>query len=177
MRHDGRVQSGDYTDAAAAAWSDLLGDSDVTTMEITMRLRRLVRALDLEVARLIERSPLSAYGDYQVLALLHRSGRPLQPKEIADMLQLTRSGTTGRLDRLTSLGLIERLPHPDDARSALMRVTDAGAELAAELFQSAQDVEAVAFEELARADRAHLVSCLRQALLRLDDTPDGTPSG
>lgn len=171
--HDGQVSTGDYTDAAAAEWADLLGDSEVTTMEITMRLRRLVRVLDLEVARLIERSPLSTYGDYQVLALLHRSGRPLQPKGIADMLQLTRSGTTGRLDRLTWLGLVERLPNPDDARSALVRVTDAGADLAGELFRSVKEVEAFAFEELSRTERSELVAYLRRALLRLDDTADG----
>jgi DNA-binding MarR family transcriptional regulator len=162
----------DYTDVAAAEWSERMPEDDVTTMEITMRLRRLVRALDLEVAKVIGASPLSAYGDYQVLALLHRSGLELQPKEIAEMLQLTRSGTTGRLDRLAELGLVDRSAHPDDARSALVTVTAEGAQLASELFRSSQDVEAVVFDELSREERAQLVASLRRALLQLDDTAD-----
>ena len=164
------MDAGDYTDVASVAWSELLPDEDVTMMGITMRLRRLVRALDLEVAKVVAASPLSAYGDYQVLALLHRSRVPLQPKEIADMLQLTRSGTTGRLDRLGELGLVSRDTHPDDARSALVTVTAAGAELASELFRSALEVEAVAFMGLSREHRAQLIGFLRTALLQLDDT-------
>lgn len=167
------MDAADYTDLAIAGWSELQPDDDLTMMGITMRLRRLVRALDLEVARLIDASPLSAYGDYQVLALLHRSSSPLQPKEIAEMLQLTRSGTTGRLDRLDRLGLIDRRTHPDDARSALVEVTAAGAQLASELFRSALSIEAAAFAGLSRSERTQLVAMLRTALLQLDDTVEG----
>lgn len=162
----------DYTDVAIAAWSKLLPDDDVTTMGITMRLRRLVRALDTEVAKVIDASPLSTYGDYQVLALLHRSSVPLLPKEIAEMLQLTRSGITGRLDRLEQLGLVERRTHPEDARSALVSVTAAGAELASELFRAALGAEATAFAGSSREERVRLGELLRTALLQLDDAAD-----
>ena len=162
----------DYTDIAIAAWSKLLPDDDVTTMGITMRLRRLVRALDAEVARVIDSSPLSTYGDYQVLALLHRSTTSLLPKEIAEMLQLTRSGTTGRLDRLELLGLVERRTHPDDARSALVSVTSAGAELASDLFRAALHAEATAFAGSSREERVRLAGLLRTALLELGDVAE-----
>ncbi len=168
-----RMDVADYTDGAIAAWSELLPDHDVTTMGITMRLRRLVRALDLEVAQVIDASPLSAYGDYQVLALLHRRELPLQPKEIAEMLQLTRSGVTGRLDRLDRLRLVDRRTHPEDARSALVSVTPAGAKLASELFRTALAVEAEAFSGLRHTELLQVVSMLRTALLRLDDSSDG----
>lgn len=165
----------DYADGAVEDWSVLLPDADLATMGLTMRLRRLVRALDREVATVIDASPLSTYGDYQLLALLHRSPAALQPKEIASMLQVTRSGTTGRLDRLAELGLVNRDVHPDDARSALVTITDVGAALAIELMRAALEVEAVAFESLSVADRSHLAAMLRSALLRLDDDADTTP--
>lgn len=159
----------DYADDAIDGWSALLPDVDLTTMGLTMRLRRLVRALDREVATVIDASPLSTYGDYQLLTLLHRSRVPLQPKEIASMLQVTRSGTTGRLDRLAELGLVERNVHPDDARSALVTITAAGAALAVELMRTALEVEAAAFAELTDEERVVVVGALRTALVQLDD--------
>lgn len=159
----------DYADDAIEDWSVLLPDADLTTLGLTMRLRRLVRALDREVATVIDASPLSTYGDYQLLALLHRSREPLQPKEIASMLQVTRSGTTGRLDRLAELGLVDREVHPDDARSALVTITADGAALAVELMRAALEVEAVAFAGLTGEDRTLVTAALRAALIELDD--------
>ena len=85
------------------------------------------------------------------------------------MLQVTRSGTTGRLDRLADLGLVERNVHPDDARSALVTITEAGAELAVELMRTALEVEAAAFAELTDEERVVVVGALRTALVQLDD--------
>lgn len=85
------------------------------------------------------------------------------------MLQVTRSGTTGRLDRLAELGLVDREVHPDDARSALVTITADGAALAVELMRAALEVEAVAFAGLTGEDRTLVTAALRAALIELDD--------
>lgn len=169
LQAGGGAEGADVVDDAIAGWSALLADADLATMGLTMRLRRLVRMLDREVASLIDASPLSTYGDYQLLAVLHRSREPLQPKEIAALLQVTRSGTSGRLDRLDELGLVRRDVHPDDARSALVTLTERGAELVVELMRAALDIEAAAFDHLGVDERSQLTAMLRATLLRLDD--------
>ncbi len=162
----------DYTDHATQAWTDLLPDADLSTLDITMRLRRLVNELDHRLAAVIDGTPLTAYGDYQVLAVLRRSPQPMQPSELADVLQVTRSGTTGRLNRLAELNLIKRRPDPTDARQALISITSKGTRLADRLLTAGQQTQAQALAVLTEGEQETLVNLLRKILIALQDTLD-----
>jgi DNA-binding MarR family transcriptional regulator len=66
-------------------------------------------------------------GDYQVLVYLSEAAeRSMRMCDLADMLQLSPSGLTRRLDGLVSAGLVARDPSTDDRRVMMARLTDDG---------------------------------------------------
>ncbi len=164
----------DYADHAARAWAELRRDADLSTLEITTRLRRIVGELDRRLAHVIDGTPLTTYGDYQVLSVLRRNPQPMQPSELADLLQVTRSGTTGRLHRLEESNLIRRRSDPDDARQALISLTPKGIRLVDRLFAAGQRTQAEALAVLQKDEQKTLATLLRRILVGLQDTP-GTP--
>jgi DNA-binding MarR family transcriptional regulator len=65
--------------------------------------------------------------DYDVLVQLAAAPeRRLRPVELARAVLLTRSGMTRLVQGLERAGLVERVPAPDDGRSSLVALTDAG---------------------------------------------------
>ena len=85
---------------------------------------------------------------------------PVTQTRAAEHLDQGRAVTGTQVDKLQALGLVERLPDPDDRRVWLVAVTDAGRELAARV----DDVDAVLRAELragiTRADRQSLAGLL-----------------
>lgn len=152
----------DYTDEAVEAWADLKPEADLSPLATTMRLRRVVNGLDELLSDVIAPTPLATYGDYQVLSLLRRSRRPIQPSELAEALQVTRSGTTGRLHRLEALGLVQRRPDPEDARRANISITRKGARLADKLLAAGLDAQARALAALSKDEQRALANLLRK---------------
>lgn len=68
-----------------------------------------------------------ALGDYQVLVYLSEADdRTLRMCDLAELLQLTPSGTTRRLDGLVRQGWVERNPSESDRRVMLATMTKAG---------------------------------------------------
>lgn len=170
MRDDSGVDA-DYTDHAVAAWADRLPDADLPTLELAMRLRRVVNELDRRLASVIDGSPLATYGDYQVLSLLRRNPQPLQPSTIAETLRVSRSGTTGRLQRLEQLNLVNLRPDPHDARQALISLTAKGRRLIDRLITAGLGAQSTAFAELTASQRRTLSELLRTVLISVLDTP------
>src|SRR6187431_582985 len=66
--------------------------------------------------------------DFDVLATLRRLGAPYvaTPSRVTQSLMLSPATLTSRLDRLESIGLIERRADPEDRRSLLVALTQAG---------------------------------------------------
>jgi DNA-binding MarR family transcriptional regulator len=62
---------------------------------------------------------------YYILSLLaEQDGRPF--KDLADALACTRATMTGLVDTLEKKNLVQRVAHPEDRRSMLVRLTDEG---------------------------------------------------
>lgn len=68
---------------------------------------------------------------YPVLSGLARTG-PRNAAELAAVVGLDRSGVSRHASRLEAAGLLRREPDPDDGRSVLLVLTDAGAAAVAE---------------------------------------------
>lgn len=66
---------------------------------------------------------LSPSGCYVLLALLTSPDRRLEPRQIADRLQLSRPSVTGLLDTLQDRGFVVRRPHREDRRRVLVEPT------------------------------------------------------
>lgn len=109
------------------AW---LPDIEVTGLPITGRILRLARYLEARREEALVEFGLTL-GDFDMLATLRRraSDDPIKVKDLQRSLMLSSGGTTKRLDRLESAGLIERHPDPNDRRGTLIALTDAGLDL------------------------------------------------
>ena len=58
----------------------------------------------------------------------------MRPREIADETLFTRYNVTRLIDRMEKKGLVRRIPCPEDARGALVEITDDGLTLRKEMW-------------------------------------------
>lgn len=134
--------------------------------------RAHVETFDLVRARIESRlhqdSNLST-GDYRVMLALHEAADDtLRSTELAAQIEWERSRLSGHLGRMERRGLIRREPCPDDARGALVILTDEGSrafrasttphlQAVKEIFVDALTSEQlIALGDIAAAMRAHL---------------------
>jgi DNA-binding MarR family transcriptional regulator len=118
-------------DETIRTWSNERPDLDFASMELSLKLNSVVRAVSDEVASQLEDLGVNL-GEFDVLATLRRHGRgaKVTPKEIATATLVTPSGLTNRLSRLEKMGLISRQADPRDGRGALIKITAAGKRVA-----------------------------------------------
>jgi DNA-binding MarR family transcriptional regulator len=63
-------------------------------------------------------------------------------KELSTWSEMDRTTVCGVIDRLTTAGLVERRPHPDDRRAYLIYLTDQGRALQPEIAEVARKTQA-----------------------------------
>lgn len=89
----------------------------------------ITRAHQIVLARINEAlAPFGlTFSRFEALALLHftRTGA-LPLGKMGQRLQVHAASVTNTVDRLEHDGLVERHPHPDDGRTTLASITDAG---------------------------------------------------
>ena len=114
-----------------------------------------------------------SYVQFQVLARL--AGAPegrLRMTDLADGVVYSRSGLTYQAGLLEKRGLITRSPSPDDERSVMVTVTDAGRDLVAQVLPGHVDrVRHLMFEPLTGDD----VTALGAVLGRIRDHMRAAP--
>lgn len=94
------------------AWRALLGAQ-----------HRLGRILDLE----LQASHGTTLADHEVLIILsEQPDGALRMADLADVLTISRSGLTRRIDRMAAAGLVARERCASDGRGVLARITPAG---------------------------------------------------
>ncbi|MFD3456372.1 MarR family winged helix-turn-helix transcriptional regulator [Streptomyces sp. NPDC058691] len=98
-----------------------------------------------------------SYVQFQLLARLSDAEGSLTMTELADGVVYSRSGLTYQAALLEKAGLITRTPSPDDERSTLVTITDAGrARLARVMPGHVQVAQQMFFAPLAPEDLRHL---------------------
>ena len=117
----------DHVDRILAQWATERPDLDVGPMGLFGRLKRLTDHLQAEIDAVYRKHGLS-FAAFDVLATLRRSGPPyaLSPTDLINWTMVTSGTMTNRIDRLQTQGLIERRPNPDDGRSTVVALTEAG---------------------------------------------------
>jgi DNA-binding MarR family transcriptional regulator len=74
------------------------------------------------------------------------------------------------LDRLETLGYVQRGPDPNDSRAKLVHITDAATPALDELREIAADVYSRALDGISQADRETLLAALKRIVANLDAT-------
>jgi len=114
-----------------------------------------------------------SYVQFQLLARLgDTADGHLRMTDLADGVVYSRSGLTYQAQLLEQRGLITRSPSPDDERSTVVALTDAGREVLAAVFPGhIQTVHGLLFAPLADRDAAHLARILGQVTTHLRAAP------
>ena len=117
----------DVVDAIVDAWKRERPDLELSAVGVMARFGRLSLQFAAAQDDILAKFGLEN-GGFDVLATLRRAGSPheLTPSELSAQVLLSRSGMTGRLDRLESAGLIERALDPENRRSFRVKLTASG---------------------------------------------------
>ena len=97
---------------------------------------------------------------YALEAILRR--RELTAKELAQELALEKSTVSRLVDAMVERGLIERVAHPSDARSTLLRATPVGRRVRGEIRRDIARENAEVLRGLTAADRATFIETIRR---------------
>jgi DNA-binding MarR family transcriptional regulator len=125
----------DWIDEFSEAWAREYPEADIATLSAMTRLVRLGVLMDTFQKETLEPFELTP-SDYAVLSTLRRAGPPYQlsPSDLYTTLERSSGGMTKMLKRLEGLGLIERIPDPEDGRSTRVLLTGPGVALQEEVF-------------------------------------------
>ncbi len=125
----------DWIDEFSEAWAREYPDADISILSPMTRLVRLGVLMDTFQKEITEPFELTP-SDYAVLSTLRRAGAPYQlsPSELYTALERSSGGMTKMLKRLEGLGLVERVPDPEDGRSIRVNLTPSGVALQEEVF-------------------------------------------
>ena len=163
----------DEVDALVEAWRRERPDLDVAPLEVLSRVSRLARHLDLARRQAFEAHDLEPW-EFDVLAALRREGPPyaLSPGRLLQVTLVTSGTMTNRIDRLEAMGLVERVPDPDDGRSVRVILTADGRQRVDDALTDLLAHERDILAALPSADQDRLA-----ALLRSLTAPFDTASG
>jgi DNA-binding MarR family transcriptional regulator len=159
----------DEVDRLVDAWRRERPELDVSPMEVLSRVTRLAKHLDIARREAFSDQDLEIW-EFDVLSALRRSGPPYQlsPGQLLRETLVTSGTMTNRVDRMASRDLVERLPHPDDRRGVLVRLTDAGRISVDAALDQLLARERALLDGLQMTDTAQLAASLRVLTIRFD---------
>jgi DNA-binding MarR family transcriptional regulator len=117
----------DAVDRILVQWRRERPDLDPSPMGIFGRLSRITATARPAIDAVFARHDLNSWS-FDVLATLRRAGPPfrLSPGDLLASCMVTSGTMTHRIDQLEKAGLVQRHANPDDRRSVLIGLTDAG---------------------------------------------------
>jgi DNA-binding MarR family transcriptional regulator len=123
------------------------------------------------VHRDLRRSGAEGLGSLQALRVLHRADGLGRVRDLCDELAITTGAASKLADRLAEAGLVRRAPHPQDRRSSVLVLTEAGERARADGEERAR---AVIDRVITPEDGAALTAVLDRVRTRLAETEEGT---
>lgn len=102
----------------------------------------------------------------EVLFELHQRG-PMVQRELSQALRCTPRYVTGLIDALEAQGWVVRGPYPTDRRATLVRLTEQGAEAAAQMNAEQHGSAAELFGDVPADQLAIFIALLDQVLERI----------
>jgi DNA-binding MarR family transcriptional regulator len=124
-------------------------------------LRKYTSAVLRHAAATAKRMRLEAS---ELAALEHlQAAGPMTQKRLGERLSMSPGAITAMIDRLEGRGYVERIRNPEDRRSALVRITEAGLEASLRhLWPYIEDIKCVE-EGFSEEERVVIARFLREA--------------
>jgi DNA-binding MarR family transcriptional regulator len=153
----------DRIDELVEQWRGERADLDLDTMATVGRVLHVAQRWLAEIeAGAREYGVDRGQGD--VLFTLRRSGAPyrLSPSRLAESTLVSTGTMTNRLDRLEKLGLVERIPNPEDRRGMDVALTKKGLKLVDEAVGRHVEREQEMLAPLTARERKQLAELFRK---------------
>ena len=109
----------------------------------------------------------------QALAVLDGAGEPLTPSQIGERLIVSSATMTSLLDTLEQRGWVRRTPNPEDRRSLLIEITDAGRATADAFIPGLHKLERRVMSTLSEVERKQLLGLLERVLAEANEIMTG----
>lgn len=138
------------------------GLPDRDGIRLCFQILSLSTQIDRDCATLLAPHGLSE-GRFVLLFLLEAADDGVAPNLLAEQAGVTRATVTGLLDGLEREGLVERHADAQDRRALRIRLTDAGRQLAGQVFAQHGRWIGGLFAGLAPAERTQLATLLDKA--------------
>ncbi|MGW0331649.1 MarR family winged helix-turn-helix transcriptional regulator [Streptomyces sp. NPDC003011] len=168
-RHSGPRDARDCVDDFLDQWAALGTDLDLDAMGTVGRVLRLSRLLGVGLKDYFAEHAMETW-EFDVLATLRRSGRPLTAKELAAGVLIGSAALTHRVDRLAAQGLVTRESVPGDRRSLHIALTQDGRERVDKVLKGHAENQRRLLSGLAGDECGDLNRLLRALLVSLGDT-------
>lgn len=136
-----------------------------------MLLRLLFRSTHAMNAEMARRIRARGYTEFQpaftaLLAHLDTEGTTISA--LARRTGTSRQAVSQLVQSIEAAGLVERLPHPDDRRSVVVRHTAAGRQILLDALEVMSEIEAGYAELIGASDAAELKRLLARLLEHID---------
>ena len=117
----------DGIDEILDQWQHEAPALDVSSLAVVGRVLQLAQLLERHREAVLADFNLTLWS-FDMLATLRRQGSPyqLKPTALYKYLMLSSGAMTNRIDRLEKDGLVTRLRDPDDRRSVIVQLSEAG---------------------------------------------------
>ncbi len=158
---------GDYIDTVQEQWRRIDPDISSAPAAVVGRIRRLAHLIQRQSDGVLAKCGISR-DEFDILALLTRTGRPMTPSELSGDLITSAAGTTKRISKLVDAGLVTRERNPRDGRGAFIQLTGAGRDLILPVLRSVSEYEASVIEFLSDQEREDMAKLLRSLLMRVE---------
>jgi DNA-binding MarR family transcriptional regulator len=166
--------AGDFVDWVIERWNDERPELDVSSIAIVGRILRIAGLFEQRVERICREEGFGFWA-FTVLTALRRAGKPfrLTPGQLQSAGMVSPAAVTKRVARLEELGLVERMPDPNDGRGALIGLTRRGLQVVDGLSERVLEEERAVIAALGADEQAAIGTLLRKVLLGLEGPRTG----
>lgn len=162
----------DAVDRILDQWSQARPDLNVSAMGPIGRLGRLAHHFSREMGEIFALHGLNAAG-FDVLATLRRSPpHALTAGKLMTSMMITSGTMTNRVDQLAKAGLVCRTADPEDARRAVIKLTQAGFDLIDTMLADHVARQQSLMSALSNDERESLDKLLRKLLASMEQSGD-----
>ena len=151
-------------------WRRERPDLDCSPFGVFGRIWRLSANLSATSGKWL--APLGLnFESFSLIVTLRRSGPPFQlnPTALYRESLLSSGAITNRIDRVEALGLVKRLPDPNDRRGTIVRLTRKGCTLADRAIEVHFGCLAECLSDLAPGERSDLAALLGKLLASVEE--------
>jgi len=149
-----------FIELITVQWQRERGDLDLSNFLLAIYLMRLGSVIERDFDGLCQQRYRISGSDMRVLFALRRGGPPYvkRPTDLFKALLVTSGAMTKKVDRLASLGMVERVRDPGHLGGFLIRLTRKGVQVADEMVEALAKRSAIdpAMGQFTAAEREQL---------------------